>query len=232
MPSPRSEALQIIAHEVRGVLWPLAAWGRRLSGGDIRPDETRQAGEVIERGVEVLSRLASDLAALDSAADGEQPLALTVLDLRDVVATGIRVIGYEATLKGVAIVTDVTAEPVAVLGDPVRLAQVVSNLLDNALKFTDTSGKIVVELTAEGGRAQLSVTDTGVGISPGFLPCVFDKFTRQRPEDVERSGWGLGLYLVKRFVEMHGGRVGAESPGRGLGSRFVVTLPLTVAEAA
>lgn len=225
------EVLQIIAHELRGTLGPLAVWSRLLQSGQAKAEETKQAGEVIQRGVQVLNRLATDLAALQGTEDAELPLTLTTFDLREVVLSAIRMIAREATGRGVELVARVESEAVTVVGDPVRLSQIISNLLDNALKFTDTPGKIVVDLETKEGRARLSVTDTGAGISPEFLPYAFDKFARETPNDADRRGRGLGLYLVKRLVELHGGTVEVESRGPGQGSRFLVSLPLAMGTA-
>jgi signal transduction histidine kinase len=114
-----------------------------------------------------------------------------------------------------------------ILADPARLHQILWNLLSNALKFTPRQGRVRVVLTRVGSAAQISVTDSGIGIEPEFLPYVFDRF-RQEDSSYARSfgGLGLGLAIVRQLVELHGGTVKAESPGRGLGSTFTVTFPI------
>jgi signal transduction histidine kinase len=119
------------------------------------------------------------------------------------------------------------ARPLSVEGDAVRLAQVLSNLLNNAAKFTPAGGEIRVRASSDGTNAVVSVRDTGEGIAPEFLPSVFEPFAQAEPSGTrDRSGLGIGLTLVQRLVDLHGGSVEARSEGCGLGSEFVVRLPL------
>jgi CheY-like chemotaxis protein len=120
-----------------------------------------------------------------------------------------------------------------VLGDPVRLQQVVSNLLNNAVKFTPTGGRVGVRLDRDDARARIVVTDTGRGISPEFLPHVFDRFRQSERTTVHaRGGLGLGLAIVRHLVDLQGGTVEAESPGEGRGATFTVMLPLVGSESS
>lgn len=222
------ETIQVICHELRGALGPIATWARLLQSADLDPKEPRQAGEVIQRSLQVVIRLCDDLLALRGDESAPWPVAPVLLDLRDPVRAAVEAVAGAARMKGVPLTAQVPAQPVQVLGDAVRLGQVVSNLLENALKFTDPPGTVTVELAMHDGQARLAVADTGAGIGPGFLPHVFEKFTRE----AGGTGGGLGLHVVQRLVELHGGTVQAESPGPGRGSRFLVTLPVRIAIAA
>jgi signal transduction histidine kinase len=224
------EVIQLVCHELRSTLSPLRVWARLLRRGDVTPEQTRLVGEVLERGMQVLARLASDLAGLETAADGDIPMASGPLDLRETVLAVTRGMMPAVEAKGVALVVDVPAEAVTVAGDQIRLCQVLSNLVDNAMKFTDPPGRIIVRVRRDAIQAQVSVEDTGAGIDPEFLPHVFERFAREVPGN--RPGHGLGLHLVKRLVERHRGTIVATSQGPGCGSRFVVTLPASPAVAA
>lgn len=222
----RDDLVRIICHELRGAITPLGSWARLLRRGGVTADEAAHAGEVIDRSLQVLSRLAGDLASLIE--PGPRALLVTrrPLDLCDVVLATVGLVTQEAALKEVALHVDVPAEPVVVLGDPVRLIQMIGNLVRNAVKFTDSGGKVVVEVIPDRDRAQVVVKDSGVGIGLEFLPHVFDKFAREAPDDAAHNGSGLGLHVVKHLVDLHQGHIQAYSAGPGRGSRFVVTLPL------
>lgn len=227
----RSESIEILCHEVRGTIAPLANWQRLLSRRALTPEQLGALADALHRTVLVLSRLADDFAALGHA-EAPDALSLAVLDLREVVSSTANTVGPAATQKDVALAVRLPAEPVPVLGDFVRLNQVVANLLDNALKFTKRLGRVSVELRCLGGSAELSVADTGIGIAPEFLPVAFDRFTREERGAEHASGRGLGLHVVKDIVERHGGRVVAASAGPGQGSRVTVVLPITLPRAA
>jgi signal transduction histidine kinase len=223
----RSESIEILCHEVRGAIAPLANWQRLLHRSVITPEELGALADVLQRTVLVLSRLVNDFAALEHAG-AHEALSVAALDLREVVSSVTNVLGLEAVQKDIALGVWLPPEPVPMLGDFVRLTQVIANLLDNALKFTERRGRVSVELRCEGGSAKLSVTDTGIGIAPEFLPVAFEQFTREDRQGETIPGRGIGLHVVKDIVELHGGTVMAESPGPGRGSRFTVVLPVTV----
>jgi two-component system CheB/CheR fusion protein len=139
----------------------------------------------------------------------------------------------EAEAKGVALVTNIEANVESFSGDPQRLQQCVWNLLSNSVKFTPAGGQAEVRLTATDTHVEIRVSDTGSGIDPQFLPYVFDRL-RQGDSSNTRGGGGLGLGLsiVQHIVELHGGKVNAQSPGKGHGATFTITLPLTGAPQA
>jgi signal transduction histidine kinase len=224
----RDEALSIISHELRNELSVLSTWAALLRRPDVGLDRRRQAAAAIDRSTEIARRLSEDLSAV--VADAEPAFVAGRVDLREIAAAGVRAVSVDARRTGVRLVHRSAAVPVWVIGDRVRLGEVVSNLLGNALAFTGPGDTVTVEVSARGGRAQLVVSDTGAGISPAFLPHVFDKFSQEARR--QRGGRGLGLYVVRSLVELHKGSVEVESGGRALGARFIVTLASVAADAA
>ena len=224
----RDEALSIISHELRNEISVLATWAAllRRSGGGV--DRQRLAAAAIARGTEIARRLCDDLGAV--IADDEPAFVPVRVDLRDIVIAGLRAVSADARRKGVRLVQRVGILPVWVVGDRVRLGEVVSNLLRNALAFTGPDDSITVEVGERDSAARLVVTDTGAGISPGFLPHVFDKFSQEGRR--HHGGRGLGLYVVRNLVELHKGSVEVESDGRSRGARFIVTLASAATNAA
>jgi signal transduction histidine kinase len=232
-PQRRHDSFEILCHEVRGTVAPLAHWAWLLHKRPLRPEDVDVLAGVLHRTVVVLSRLAEDLAALENPQDAEFAMSFAAIDLREAVSSVIPGVAPEAARKDVALTIALPSEPVPVLGDFVRLTQVVTNLLDNALKFTEPLGAVSVELHSNGRLAELAVCDTGAGIAPDFLPLAFDKFLQEhRGAAAAHPGVGLGLHVVKDIVTRHGGTVAAESGGHGRGSRFTVVLPLAVTRVA
>ena len=226
--SRRDEALSIIGHELRNEVNLLSTWASLLRRQDRGSERQRQAAAAIERSTAIVRRLCDDLTAI--ALDHDPAFVAVRVDLRDIALAGVGAISADARRKHLQLVQRIDAIPAWVVGDPVRLAQVVSNLLRNALAFTAPGDTITVEVATQGGHARLVVADTGEGISPTFLPHVFEKFAQGLPR--QSSGHGLGLYVVRRLVELHKGSVEVESSGRALGARFTVTLASAAADAA
>jgi signal transduction histidine kinase len=221
------EQLAVICHDFHGTLAPLMSWLQVLQRGEASSDELHHAAEVVERSCEVLSRLARDLTALVDARTSAPSLTMAPLDLRLALRSAVKAYEETARRRDVALEVELPELPVQILGDRVRLAQVFSNLLENALKFTPPSGMIVLALRTASNRAVVTITDTGVGISPEALPHVFERSFREgRRERYGSGGSGFGLYIVKRLIEAHGGCVNAESAGPGAGTCFTVKLPL------
>jgi signal transduction histidine kinase len=224
----RDEALSIISHELRNELSVLTTWAALLRRPDVGLDRRRLAAAAIDRGTEIARRLCEDLGAI--VADNEPTFVPLRVDLRDIVVAGVAAVGADARRQGVRVIQRAGAGPIWVMGDRVRLAEVVSNLLGNALAFTAPGDTITVDVRERAGRARLVVADTGAGIGAEFLPHVFDKFAQEARR--HRSGRGLGLYVVRSLVELHKGSVEVESDGRALGARFIVTLASIDADAA
>jgi len=223
----KDEFLAMLAHELRNPLAPIrnALQLVRLSDPAARP-EVRQAYDIIERQVENLVRLVDDLLDVGRINSGKVQLQKERIDLAAVVARAIEGARPLIDARRHALTVHLPEAPVPVAADPVRLAQVLWNLLNNAAKYTPDGGRIAL-IVERGQDAVVRIQDTGMGIAPEMLPRVFDLFTQmERTLDRAEGGLGIGLTLVRRLTEMHGGTVTAASAGAGLGSEFVVRLPI------
>jgi PAS domain S-box-containing protein len=229
----KDEFLATLAHELRNPLAPIrnALQLMKLAGGDAAALETSRS--MMERQVGQMRRLVDDLMDVSRIGQGKIVLQRTRLRLADAVQDAVEIARPLIAERGHDLVLDLPAEPVHVDGDRTRLAQVFGNLLNNAAKYTEEGGRIRVAAARRGADLVVHVEDNGVGIPAPMLPRVFDIFT-QVDRSLERSqgGLGIGLSLVKRLVEMHGGSIEAHSDGPGRGSRFVVHLPAAEAPAA
>jgi PAS domain S-box-containing protein len=231
----KDEFLATLAHELRNPLAPIRNGLQILQLANDRPEAGERARAMIERQVQQMVRLIDDLLDLSRISRGKVELRRERVDLAAVVNSAVETSRPLIEESGHQLDLRLPAEPVFVDGDVTRLAQVIANLLNNAAKYTQRGGRIELEVRREGGTARISVRDNGVGIPAAMLPRVFEMFT-QVDRTLERSqgGLGIGLSIVKRLVEMHGGTVEARSGGLGQGSEFVVRLPVLApaAEAA
>jgi CheY-like chemotaxis protein len=192
-----------------------------------------KALEVVERQVQYLIRLVDDLLDVSRMTRGTIQIKKRLLRLQDIVAQGAEIAMPLIEQRRHHLDVHLSSSELRVNGDEARLAQVVSNLLTNAAKYTDPGGCITVEAHRQGGEIVLSVKDDGIGISAELLPHVFDMFTQERQAaDRSRGGLGIGLTIVRNLVERHGGTVEAESQGLGKGSVFTVRLPAAIEEPA
>lgn len=182
---------------------------------------------MIDRQVQQLTRLIDDLLEVSRITSGKVRILREVVDLQEVVTRAVETSRPLIEGRKHELTVSSPATPALVMGDQARLAQVVSNLLNNAAKYTEMGGKIWVSVEHDGDRAVLRVRDTGVGIPVGMLSRVFDLFTQlDRSSDRSQGGLGLGLTLVRSLVELQGGTVEARSEGPGKGAEFIVRLPL------
>jgi signal transduction histidine kinase/ActR/RegA family two-component response regulator len=222
----KDEFLAVLSHELRTPLTATLGWTRLLRTGHLDGQRSHRAIEAIERSALTQTRLVNDLLDISRIIAGRLQLERQVIALVDPIQAALDEVRSAADRKGVAIDTSLDAD-VLVRGDAVRLQQIVSNLITNAIKFTSAGGRVLVRLTSADGEAELSVSDTGVGISPEFLPYVFDRF-RQADSGPTRThgGLGLGLAIVRHLARLHGGSVQAVSGGHGKGATFVIQLPL------
>jgi signal transduction histidine kinase/DNA-binding response OmpR family regulator len=228
----KNEFLSMLAHELRNPLAPIrnAAEVLRLSGPD--QPQVRWAREVIDRQLSHLVRLVDDLLDVSRITRGKIQLKPEPVDLAAVVGHAVEASRPAIEQAKHRLEVALPPEPIWVTGDAARLTQVLTNLLNNAAKYTDPGGRVALVLAREGGEAVVRVWDTGVGIPADMLSAVFDLFTQvDRSLDRSQGGLGVGLTLVKRLVEMHGGSVAAHSDGPGKGSEFVIRLPALAAEA-
>ncbi len=223
----KDEFLAIVSHELRTPLNPILGWSKLLRSRKLNQDKVDQALETIERNASLQAQLIDDLLDVSRILRGKLNLQTLRVDLVRVIQAAIETMRLAAAAKSIDIETQLDSTVGFVSGDPNRLQQVVWNLLSNAVKFTPKGGRITVRLQAIDSQAQIQVSDTGQGISPDFFPYIFDYF-RQENSTTTRSvgGLGLGLAIVRHLIELHGGRIEAESDGIGQGATFTVTLPL------
>jgi signal transduction histidine kinase len=225
----KNEFLAMLAHELRNPLAPIRNAVHILASAESLPPKLGWARDVIGRQADHMARLIDDLLDVSRIVQGKVAVKPEVLQLaalieRSVEASSPRLGGREQVLDVV-----LPPEPVELDGDPDRLSQVLSNLVNNASKFSPPRSRIRLEATFEGGELQIAVQDEGAGIEPEFLPHMFDLFA-QADQSLDRSqgGLGIGLTLVKHLVELHGGRVWATSEGLGKGSRVTLALPARI----
>jgi len=205
---------------------PILGWTAILEKND--SIETRiKAVEAIERNARLQVKLVEDLLDISRIMNDKMPLELSVVDLSDLLHSALDTIADTAAAKEIKVKLDDTNESLAVKGDASRLQQAFVNILSNAVKFTATSGHVRVTVEQAGKESLVHITDTGKGISPKFLPHVFEIF-RQQEEGTRRhhGGLGIGLALTKRIVELHGGSVQIASEGEGRGTEVTVRLPV------
>jgi PAS domain S-box-containing protein len=224
----KDEFLAILGHELRNPLAPIVT---ALQLMEMRGDRTTIYEQgVIRRQVNHLSRLVDDLLDIARISQGKVELRTERLDLAEVLDKATEAVAPLLEKNGIRFETALPEQPVIVLGDPVRLAQVLSNLLGNASKFTPRGGAVRTELLVEHGQARIRIADTGTGIAPELLPHVFDLFV-QGPQRIDREsgGLGLGLTISKTLIAMHGGTIRADSAGKDQGSMFEIFLPIATA---
>jgi PAS domain S-box-containing protein len=222
----KDEFLSTASHELRTPLNAIVGWVHVLQTGALINDEQRQhAVNAIERNARIQTRLIEDLLDVSRMIQGRISLTVAPLDLRSVVEAAVDTIHPTAVAKNITIDVDESDAVLPVIGDEHRLQQVTWNLLANAVKYTPPGGRVQVRVAAERDQAIIRVKDAGEGIDPSFLPHVFEPF-RQGHSKTMRTGLGLGLAIVRRLVDLHSGRIHAESEGIGKGAQFTVMFPL------
>jgi PAS domain S-box-containing protein len=226
----KDEFLSTLSHELRSPLNAILGWVRVLKGPSLNGQEVAQALEAIDRNSRSQGRLIDDLLDMSRIVSGKLRLEVQTVDLAPIVKATVESVLPAADAKRIVIeqILDPLAGPVR--GDPDRLQQIVWNLLSNAIKFTSRGGLVQVHLRRATSHCEISVSDTGRGIAPEFLPFVFDRFRQQDASTTRtEAGLGLGLAIVKQLVEHHGGSVAVNSVGEGCGATFIVRLPVSVA---
>jgi PAS domain S-box-containing protein len=223
----KDEFLATLSHELRTPLTAMLGWARLLRSGELDTDTAARAVETIESNARLQAQLIEDLLDVSRIILGKLPLGVRPVELALVTEAALDAVRPAAAAKSIRLVRILDPATGLVSGDPDRLQQVVWNLLSNAVKFTPSKGQVEIRLERVGRFAQITVSDTGKGISAEFLPFVFDRF-RQADSSSTRlhGGLGLGLALVRHLVELHGGSVHAASAGEGEGATFSVQLPL------
>ena len=223
----KDEFLATVSHELRTPLQSILGWARLLRSGHVSPEQVGKALETIERNALVQSQLIEDILDVSRIITGKARIHSHVVDVAMVLGAALDTTQLLARAKGVDLAAAVPSDIGTVMGDSDRLQQVIWNLLSNAVKFTQPGGHVRLTADRTPTALRISVTDDGQGISPSFLPFVFDRF-RQADAGVARShgGLGLGLAIVRHLIELHGGRVDAQSEGVGKGATFTVELPV------
>ena len=230
----KDEFLSTLSHEMRSPLNAILGWARILLGRrSLDPDVLTRAVEVIERNAATQARMIDDMLDIARVSAGKLRLEMQPVDLVSIVLAAMDVVGPSAAARRITLRTRLDPAAPRVLGDPDRCQQIVWNLLSNAVKFTDAGGEIRVRLEFHDPMVHVVVQDTGQGISSAFLPFVFERFRQHDASSARRhGGLGLGLALVRELVQLHGGRVSADSAGEGRGATFTVELPAEVSAAA
>ncbi len=222
----KDEFLATVSHELRTPLTAILGWSRLLEEGSLDDQVASQAIESIRRNAKAQTRIVDDILDVSRIITGNLLFDLNPVELAPVIEAAITAVRPTADAKGVRIETEIDSAPLVVSGDANRLQQVIWNLISNAVKFTEKGGCVSLRLRQVNSSVEIKVADTGQGISPEFLPFVFDRF-RQADSTTTRQhgGLGLGLAIARHLVEIHGGTIRAESLGKGSGATFTIKLP-------
>ena len=223
----KNEFLAMLSHELRNPLAPITNAVHVLTSHPDDAGKVEWAKGVLQRQVAQLRRLVDDLLDVSRITHGKIELRLESIDVAEVMSVAVETVKPFIDAQHHSLTVRLPAQPMRLKGDFARLAQILANLLNNAAKYTEDGGRISLEAAREGDEAVIRVRDSGIGIPAGDLASIFEAF-RQLGSDPDRAqgGLGVGLTLVKRLVEMHGGRIEARSEGHAKGSEFVVRLPL------
>ncbi|MEO8501902.1 MAG: hybrid sensor histidine kinase/response regulator [Vicinamibacteria bacterium] len=220
--------LATLSHELRTPLTAIAGWAHLLQRGKLSPEERTRAVEIIIRNAAAQGQIIDELLDVSRIITGKLQLDLQPLDIGPVVGAAIATVTPAAAAKGIRIQFIRNPSGSFVMGDPERLQQAFWNLLSNAIKFTPKDGRVRVSVASVDSNVEVIVADSGVGISPEFLPRLFDRFTQDDASTTRPvRGLGLGLSIARQLTELHGGSVIAQSPGLGQGSTFTARFPLS-----
>src|SRR5688572_19347344 len=225
----KDEFLAVLSHELRTPLNAILGYARLLRSGILPPDKAARGLETLERNAGWLTQIVEDVLDVSRIVSGKIRLDVQPVELPLIVDNAVATIQPAADAKSVRVQTMIDPSAGPVSGDPGRLQQVVWNLVSNAVKFTPKNGRVQVRLERVNSHVEIVVSDTGVGISPDFLPYVFERFRQAEAGTTRKTGGlGLGLAIVRHIVEMHGGTVEASSAGENQGATFRVRLPLMI----
>jgi signal transduction histidine kinase len=222
----KDQFLAAMSHELRTPLTAITGAVRILQSRKIAETKAQSILEILDRNVGTLKRLLDDLLDCSRIASGKLSLELVPTDLVESIAAAVETMRHKAADAKVTLDVSVPANPLTVDGNPLRLQQVVWNLIDNAIKFTPAGGHIHVSLASVDDDVELIVSDSGIGLSDEDKERIFEPFAQAHgSEALKKGGLGLGLALVRTLTELHSGRVHVESAGPGHGARFIVKLP-------
>lgn len=227
----KDEFLATLSHELRTPLNAILGWSQLILSGNMKEEDIHRGLETIERNARAQNKLIEDLLEMSSIISGKVRLDMQQLDVSTLVDAAVESVSPTVQAKGISLQRKIDRHTGLVSGDSNRLQQIFWNLLSNAIKFTPKGGKIEVVVEQIGSYLEIRIKDSGLGISPDFMPYVFDRF-RQADASLTRQygGLGLGLAIVKQLVELHGGMIRAESAGTGKGASFIMNLPLATSD--
>jgi PAS domain S-box-containing protein len=223
----KDEFLMTLSHELRTPMTAILGWSRMLPSISPNDPMFHEAVMSIASGAQLQARLIDDILDVSRIVSGKLRLAPETIEVSRVIMNAAEAVNATATAKEITVTMSLPPTLGLIVADPTRIQQVIWNLLNNALKFTPRGGKVDVSARRTASHVQVSVTDSGEGIDPQFLPHIFEPFRQaESPQTRVHGGLGLGLSIVRYIAEAHGGTVSAESKGRGHGSTFTVTLPV------
>jgi signal transduction histidine kinase len=218
----REQLLATVSHDLKTPLTSILGWAQLLQFTNPAP-EVRQAADAIASSAKVLSYMVDDLLDASRSNTGQLAVDLRPIDFHDVIREALTVAEPIVRGRGIRMLEALEAPREEIRGDAHRLQQVIWNLLTNAMKFTPSGGEVRVGLTSNGRTTTLTISDNGTGVDAAFLPHMFDQFVRGGEDD---SGLGLGLWISRQIIELHGGTISAESEGRGRGTTIRIELPV------
>jgi len=223
----KDEFLMTLSHELRTPMTAILGWSRLLPTMSPTDAGFRDAVSAISRSAQLQARLIDDVLDVSRIVSGKLRLELETVEIEKVIVGAIEAVQPSADARHISLLSAFAPNLATTIADSTRLQQVIWNLLSNAVKFTPKGGTILVEARRTSSHVQISVKDNGEGIDPQFLPHIFEPFRQaENPSTRLHGGLGLGLSIVRYLIEAHGGNVAADSPGRGLGTTFTVTLPV------
>jgi two-component system, chemotaxis family, CheB/CheR fusion protein len=228
----RDEFLAMVSHEICNSTNIIISWAELICRRQALDETLSQGLEAIRRCGQLQARLIRQLIAFSGKKSGDLWSDANLIALRPILETAIKAMTPQALAKGISIHTQLGPAAGSVIGDASHLEEVFTNLLSNAIKFTPAGGRIELQYKCWKGRAQITVSDTGRGISAAFLPHVFDRFRQEKVGPTGHNGLGLGLAIVRYLVEKHQGNIYAFSRGEGKGATFTVCFPLASTAAA
>ncbi len=227
----KDDFVAMVSHELRTPLNAILGWTDLLKASKGDREMFDHGLDVIARNTRLQAQLISDLLDVSRIVSGKLGLDLVRVDLQEILRNSVETLQAAASARTIALTTQIDSAPMATIGDAARLQQIIWNLISNAIKFTPPGGKIIVDMRRVDDRADITVTDTGIGIRSESLPDLFERFRQSSPLTTRRhGGLGLGLSIAKYLTELHGGRIYAWSAGEGMGATFTVVLPLKSGE--
>lgn len=223
----KDEFLATMSHELRTPLSVILGYSDMLVNDDLDEEAAKQAAVIVKRNAQTQAQLVNDLLDVSMIISGKMQLESRVFDIQEPIRAAIESVSLAAKSKEIHVIVQDSEIPLLVLGDSMRIQQIVWNLLSNSIKFTNKGGTVKIEVAQENSKCKIQVTDSGIGIDAQFLPHVFERFSQEDASSSRKAGGlGLGLGIVRHLTELHGGSVAATSDGKGKGATFIIYLRL------